>query len=214
MSTETIPTARVLSAADLVKRFGHVSSDRICLDPQPGLASESDVLALHEREKRLFELVDGVLVEKTTGFQEGFIAAELIRILGNAGVHLLGAVVGADGMMRLAPGLVRIPDVSFISWSKFPNGRVPADPLPNLVPNLAVEVLSRGNTEREMQRKLHDYFRVGVELVWYIDLGARTIEVFTSPDQSTVLREEQILDGGTVLKGFSMPLRELFAQLD
>ncbi len=34
--------------------------------------------------------------------------------------HRLGIVLGADGMLRLAPGLVRIPNLSFISWDRLP----------------------------------------------------------------------------------------------
>jgi Uma2 family endonuclease len=125
----------------------------------------------------------------------------------------LGVVAGEGGMMRLAPGLVRIPDVSFISWDKLPARRVPLDQLPDLVPDLAVEVLSESNTAEEMQRKLKDYFDAGVQLVWHIDPRARTVEVFTGPGQPTVLREGQNLDGGSVLPRFSLPVHDLFAAL-
>ena len=54
----------------------------------------------------------------------------------------LGLVTGADSMLRLAPGLVRIPDLAFISWQRLPERRVPTDPIPGLVPDLVVEVLS------------------------------------------------------------------------
>jgi Uma2 family endonuclease len=95
----------------------------IRLSPRPGYATENDVIALHDRENRLFELVDGVLVEKAMGFYEARLAAFLIEILGSfARRRDLGVVVGPDGMMRLAPGLVRMPDVSFISWPRLPEG--------------------------------------------------------------------------------------------
>ena len=81
-----------------------------------------------------------------------------------------------------------------------------------MVPDLAVEVLSVGNTPAEMKRKRKEYFFSGVRLVWLVDPAARTIEVFTSPDQHLTLREEQALDGGDVLPGFSVPVREIFAR--
>jgi len=65
-----------------------------------------------------------------------------------------------------------------------------------------------------MARKRQDYFAAGVYLVWQVDPRTRTIEVFTAPDQSTVLHEAQALDGGTVLPGFTLPLQALFAELD
>ena len=126
----------------------------------------------------------------------------------------LGLVSGADGMMRLFPGLVRIPDVAFASWDRFPGRKVPTVPIPDLVPDLAVEVLSAGNTEAEMAKKLLEYFTAGVRLVWLVDPEARTVAVHTSPGQFTVLNENQTLDGGVVLPGFSLALRDLFAELD
>jgi Uma2 family endonuclease len=111
-------------------------------------------------------------------------------------------------------GLVLIPDAAFISWSRLPNRRVPTEPLPDVAPDLAVAVLRAGNTAREMARKRQEYFAAGVQVVWEVNPNTRTVEVFTAPDQSTVLHETHILDGGTVLPGFTLPLQELFAELD
>jgi Uma2 family endonuclease len=126
----------------------------------------------------------------------------------------LGLVTGADGMLRLFPGLVRIPDVAFAAWDRIPGRCVPASPIPDLVPNLAVEVLSESNTEPEMQRKVGEYFRSGVELVWLIDPAERTARVFRSPTDITELSAAGTLDGGAVLPGCSLPLTQLFAELD
>src|SRR5262245_35689449 len=99
--------------ADLLKHLGSISPERVRMFPSPGPAVESDVTAIHDHEDRLCELIDGVLVEKIMGHQEGFLAARLIRFLGPyVDEHDLGAVNGADGTVRLMPGLVRIPDVS------------------------------------------------------------------------------------------------------
>jgi Uma2 family endonuclease len=117
-------------------------------------------------------------------------------------------------MVRLASGLVRIPDVAFVSWDRLPGRRVPVEPIPGLAPDLVVEVLSESNTEGEMARKRREYFTAGVRIVWLIDPEGRTVEVFVSEDQSTVLDEGQTLDGGNVLPGFTLLLGELFAELD
>ncbi len=61
-----------------------------------------------------------------------------------------------------------------------------------------------------MERKLHEYFDAGTQLVWYFDHRKRTVKVYTSPDQFTLLDESQTLDGGDVLPGLVIPLRELF----
>ncbi len=81
-------------------------------------------------------------------------------------------------MARLAPGLVRIPDVSVVLWDQLPSRRVPRIPMLNVAPAMAVEVLSPSNTRQEMERKLRDYFGAGVQLVWYVDPVPRQVRIF------------------------------------
>src|SRR5262249_16194004 len=150
-----------------------------------GKATERDVIEIQTHEDRLYELVDGVLVEKVVGSPEAYLAYQLTLLLGGFVEQAdLGIIVGADGTMRLMRGLVRIPDISFVSWSQLPNREVPSEAIPDLAPALAVEVLSKGNTRGEMARKLKDYFLAGVRLVWYLDPRKRLIQVYTAPDQS------------------------------
>jgi Uma2 family endonuclease len=202
------------TVADLLSRFGPILHSRIRQAPAPGSATEADVIAIHDREDRLYELVDGVLVEKAMGVQESYLAVVLAGLLADyAGRHNLGFVLGADGMARLAPGLVRIPDVSFIAWRHFPDRRVPRAPILGLAPDLAVEVLSPGNTAQEMDRKLRDYFASGVQRVWYVAPVSRTVEIFATVDQVVLLHEDQRLTAEPVLPGFALPLRDLFAHL-
>jgi hypothetical protein len=68
--------------ADLLDYLGGIAPERVRLHPAPGTATEDDVLSVHDREGRLCELVDGVLVEKAMGFRESLLAATLIIILG------------------------------------------------------------------------------------------------------------------------------------
>ncbi len=208
-------TAPALTVADLAARFGPMPLSRFRFSPFPGTATEEDVVRLQERERRLYELVDGILVEKAMSYAESMLAGFLIHMIHIwLDQHRLGVVAGEGGMMRLAPGLVRIPDVSFVRWEQFPNRKVTLEPVPDLHPDLAIEVLSLSNTAEEMERKLHDFFTSGAKLVWYVDPRGRTVTVYTAPDQSTVLREDQTLDGGAVLPGFTLPLRQLFAELE
>ena len=116
-------------------------------------------------------------------------------------------------MMRLFPGLVRIPDVAFVSRARLPAG-VPTDPIPNLVPDLAVEMLSESNTPAEMARKRAEYFEAGVRLLWEIDAVAAFVAVYTAPDRPQRLTRADTLDGGQVVPGFALVLDELFAELE
>lgn len=202
-----------LTLADLHERFGPMPAGRIRTVPAPGTATEDDVVRIEISEDRLCELVDGVLVEKTVGYYESYLAAQLIKFLGNyVDEHGGGIVSGEAGMLRLFPGLIRIPDVAFVSWERLPDDGLSDEPVPDLVPDLAVEVLSENNTDKEMSRKLSDYFKAGVRLVWYVDPRRRSVEVFTSRTSSVTLSEDDTLTGGDVLRGFSLPLRDFFAK--
>jgi Uma2 family endonuclease len=213
--TTTTPAADRWTVADLLERLGQVPPERVRLRPAPGTATEQDVLDVEAREDRLCELVDGVLVEKAMGLYESVVAVVLIGILEEfLKRNDLGIVVGEAGMMRLAAGLVRIPDVAFISWDCLPGRKVPRRPIPDLAPDLAVEVLSESNTAKEMACKLREYFRAGARLVWYADPVARTVRVHTSPRRSALLGEADTLDGGDVLPGFALPVRDWFARAD
>ena len=123
----------------------------------------------------------------------------------------LGLVAGEGGTIQLDINLVRIPDVSFISLDRLPGGEIPDEPIPLLVPDLAVEVISRSNTRKEMDDKLQEYFEKGVRLVWYVRPRTRVVDVYTAPDRFTRLTASMRLDGGDVLPGFSVQVGELFA---
>jgi Uma2 family endonuclease len=201
--------------ADLQKRLGDIPPDRIRMDPPPGTATTDDVTRIQAKDGVLCELVDGVLVEKTMGLRESILAMWIGRLLGDfVDLHKLGHVSGEAGTMKLMPGLVRIPDVAFISWDRVPGDDLPEDPIPDLVPNLAVEVLSASNTRGEMRLKRADYFSAGVEVVWEVDAKTRTVTVWTSETESTKLKGKATLDGGDVLPGLKLPLARVFAGLD
>jgi len=215
MATASVPQARIKTLADLLDRLGGVPLDRIRFHPPPGTATVQDVIAIADHEDKLCELVEGVLVEKVMAYRESGLAAFVVTLLNTFVIpRNLGIVTPADGTFELMPDLVRIPDAAFTNWDRFPGRRYPAARIPQLAPNLAVEVLSPSNTPREMARKRQDYFAAGVELVWEIDPEKRTVMVYTSPAQCATLGVADTLDGGTVLSGFSLPVQQLFAELD
>lgn len=203
------------TVADMLARLG-VPPERVRLRPLPGTATEQDLQDAIDEGRGLFELVDGTLVEKAVGYKSSFLTVALLAAL-RAFVRSqkLGRVSGPDGVLRLDAGLFRAPDVSFVSWKRFPDrGRMPKEAFPNLIPDLAVEVLSPSNTRAEMKRKREEYFRNGVRLVWIVDPETRTVEVYAPRRKTVVLTEADTLDGGKVLPGFTLSLAELFAELD
>jgi hypothetical protein len=69
--------AQELTLADVLQQLGGISPRRVRFRPAPGTATEDDVVKIRDRERRLFELVDGVLVEKVMGYWESVLAIEL-----------------------------------------------------------------------------------------------------------------------------------------
>jgi Uma2 family endonuclease len=126
----------------------------------------------------------------------------------------LGVVTGASGAREVMPDRIRVPEVAFTSWDRMPGRRRPAERIPRLVPDLAIEVLRRSNTPGEMAAKRHDYFTAGVVRVWEVNPETRTVAVFTAPDTFVTLGAGDVLVGEPVLPGFALPVADLFAELD
>lgn len=201
-----------LTLAELIHRLGDVPLDRIRMDPPPGTATMQDVIRLCDGDdKHLCELVDGVLVEKTMGYEEARLAFLLGIHLGKyLDEHDLGIATGPDGPHEVLPDNVRFPDVAFIAYENIPDDADPHTSVPDWVPTLAVEIISKGNRKGEMTRKLHDYFDAGVKLVWYVDPRKRTVQVYHSPTTFKTLTDADELDGESVLPGFRLSIRDWF----
>jgi Uma2 family endonuclease len=207
--TATVATVETL--AELLERVSEVPPARIRMHPYPGTATERDVIEAEAKIGRLCELVDGVLVEKPMGYYESSLAGILIFELHlYLRQHDLGIVLGEAGMVHTAPEQVRMPDVSFLSWDHFPNRIMPPGSILNIVPDLAVEILSPTNTLQEMERKRREYFAGGTRLVWELDPIARRVRVYTAVDHFTDVSEDGTLEGGTVLPDFKLPVRAWF----
>lgn len=200
------------TVADLSRRFGAMPVWRFCFDPPPGAATEDDVERFDVHHDLHYELIDGVLVRKPMSSFESLLSMRLVTIL-NLFVlpRKLGWILGEAGMLRLWPGRIRIPDVSYISRAQTVDGNYPRNqPIADLFPDLAVEVLSPSNTAEEMEEKLSDYFQSGTRLVWIIDPATKTAEAWTAVDQQTAIPADGLLTGEPVLPGLSIPLAKVF----
>jgi Uma2 family endonuclease len=206
---------RVWTVADMQEQLGDIPTNRILAVPPLGTATVNDVEKIRNATGRICELVDGTLVEKAVGYYESNLAGVLIHLIRQfLDSNNLGMVLAPDGTLEILSETVRAADVSFIRWERFPGGKLPEEPIPNLVPNLAVEVLSKSNTPAEMKRKRREYFEAGVELVWLIDPPTRTANFYTAPEEPSFVDSNGTLDGGDVLPGFRLSLAELFARAE
>lgn len=209
-----VANGRYANAAEWWEGLGRIPLERVVMSPWPGTATEHDLLVFAERDKRLCELIDGTLVEKPMGRYESLIACYLITALNTFVLpRKLGFVTGEAGMNRMVTGNVRMPDVTFVSVDDLPNREFPKTPVPSLKPTIAAEVLSVSNTRTEIAQKLKEYFQSGTRLAWVIDLETQTVAIYDkTPDTpSRVLVNTEVLDGGTVLPGFQIPVADLFA---
>lgn len=206
------PLSANWSLADLQHFLGDIPARRIRLFPYPGTATEEDALRILERQGLNCELVDGILVEKDMASFESLLGGLLLHWISTfLETHPLGIVLPGDGPLWILPTRMRKPDVSFIRWERFPNRCVPAqDAVFSVAPDLAVEILSEGNTTKEMELKRDEYLEAGVQVIWYIEPRKRTATVYAADASTETFGEDGVLSGGDVLPGFELRLREFF----
>jgi Uma2 family endonuclease len=169
------------------------------------------------RDDELYEVVDGERIGKPLmSAYAGKVGSRLIRKLGEfADANKLGETVG-EVLFRLPlkedAHRDRRPDVAYVSFARWPLDRsMPArDNAWDVVPDLAVEVISPYNLAGESLQKVREYFQAGVTLVWVVYPEERQVYVYESRTQIRVLSVDDTLDGGPVLPGFQLPLNRLF----
>ena len=201
------------TVAEIQERLGPVPAWRVRSWPRPGTATFADAIACAERGE-LCELIDGILLEKTVGHWESVLGGRMFaRMKERCDAGNLGVCAPGDGQIELPEGQTRLPDAAFTDWSRMPEGYRPEVAVPDLPPTIACEVISRGNTREEMDRKLQEYFDAGAKLVWYVRPRTRTVAVHSSPQDFTTLTADagDVLTADGVLPGFAYPLAELFA---
>lgn len=161
-----------------------------------------------------YELVRGELRKMPpAGYQHGKIAVRLTTPLDqHASAHRLGVVCAAETGFRLgsSPDTVRAPDVAFIRRERVEavgdvKGYWPG------APDLVAEVVSPGDRYTEVQDKVLDWLSAGTRMVLVVEPATRVITVYRSLTDITVLGEADVLNGGDVVPGWRLPVREVFA---
>ena len=159
------------------------------------------------------ELVRGELrMTPPAGGPHGGVGANLIGMLWSYVRTLnLGRVFGDATGYELVqlPHTVRVPDASFVRAARLPDTGIEPGLL-RFAPDLAIEVLSPSETASELEEKLHDYLSSGTALIWIVDPAPRTVMIVGADAPVRWLREEDTLDGGAVIPGFSCKVAEIF----
>lgn len=168
-------------------------------------------------DEPLYEVVNGERVEVPhMGAVAGSVASMLAFYLNLIAVLQRLGIAVTETLFELRSGRPqRRPDLAYVAFDRWPYAAAPAeDPAAfAVVPNIAAEVVSPTTSAAEIEAKVDEYFRAGVQLVWVIFPVPRRIHAYDSPSQARILRETDDLDGGAVLPGFRLRLADLFAAL-
>jgi Uma2 family endonuclease len=156
---------------------------------------------------REFELIGGEIYEVVANSYSSRVAmliGAMITVFVNQ--HKLGRVTGADGGYMVEDERY-IPDVGFISYARQPEEPHTAyNPLP---PDLAVEVISPTDDTAKIRIKIANYTHAGTT-VWLIDPEKQTVEIYAPDAPAVILDHTGTLSGGTILPGFSLPIKDIF----
>lgn len=163
---------------------------------------------------RRYALAKGVLIEMSPNFiGHSTLAMWLVHLLLIfVEPRDLGDVTGPDGGYKLFanPDTVRAPDVAFIAKAR----RQQQDGYYLGAPDLAVEIMADSNTVNDMRDQIIEYFQAGTRLVWIIHPKSKTVDVYhKSITDIHIVDVDGVLEGGDVLPGFTLAVRELFKKL-
>jgi Uma2 family endonuclease len=165
-------------------------------------------------EDVLYEVVDNQVVELAPlGAYEVWIATVLVaRLATFVTQHQLGRAVQEMLFdLAVATGRKRRPDVAFVSSSRWPlTRRIPRVEAWEVVPNLAIEVVSRSDSVDYIVDKVAEYFHAGVEGVWVVFPSQEQVYIYDSPTSVRILTRTDDLTGDPILPNFRLPLVELF----
>lgn len=166
-------------------------------------------------DEPLYEIIDGQRVEipHMSAFASILASRLLFELQSFAKTHALGqAVVETLFHLPVPVDRNRRPDLAFVSFERWPMDR--PEPLEDnawdVVPDLAVEVVSPNDDAEQFQEKIDEYFQAGVRLVWVIYPKLRRCHVYDSHSLIRIVNVLDTLEGGDVLPGFRLPLADLF----
>jgi len=147
------------------------------------------------------------------GSRHGMIALRVGNILSDfVESRGLGVILGAETGFRISsnPDTVLAPDAAFVRAKRIGES-LPDSYFPG-APDLAVEVLSPNDRAGEVFAKVHDWLVAGCEAVWIVDPKTQTVTVYGADRRATILSSADVLPGGDLLPGFSVPVARIFAR--
>jgi Uma2 family endonuclease len=166
------------------------------------------------REEPLYEIVNGVKVElPSTGAFASWVTLQFAFLLQTfVGQRALGTIVMETLFILDAVRDTRCrPDIAFVSAQKWSPDRPPPETGDwEVIPDVAVEVVSPNDLAKDVLSKMREYFRLGVQQVWIVYPLDQELYVYDSPTTPRVFSATDELDGGTLLPGLHLPVASFF----
>lgn len=161
-----------------------------------------------ENDIESYEYVKGELVPMPpTSMEHGEISISVIRHLdSHVHIHRLGRLYTAETAFRIRDRVLK-PDVAFVSADRLPENRRKGSPIP---PDLAIEIVSPTDKQYNVTEKALAYLKAGTCLVWVIEPVTKTVMIYRSETNFTLLTCEDTLTGEDVVEEFACPVAQLF----
>jgi Uma2 family endonuclease len=174
-----------------------------------GSATLQDLLNT-PKDGNKYELVDGEILVSPAGMRHSAVACNVASLIWEfLQKNPIGAVYSSDVGIALPNGNVRSPDVTYVSTTKLPEGRSP-ETFGEVIPDLAVEVLSPSDSLKELGRKIGEFLENGVPIVWLVDPGRQTVTIYRSLSETQQLTSKDTITAEPVLPGFSVSISRFF----
>ena len=178
--------------------------------------TDDELLSLPEDGNK-YEVMNGELIVSPAGIEHEEIGVRLIVALASfVREHKLGIVCGSSAgyWMKSKPKNFLSPDVSFIAKERLGGAKRAPRKFFDGAPDLVVEVLSPRDTIELLHEKIVEYFNSGARLIWVINPDEQIVLVYHTPTPDQLLRADDTLDGEQVIPGFTLPVSELFEELE
>ena len=162
------------------------------------------------KDGRVYELVDGEILVSPAGMRHSEVAGKIFAVIASfLEKHPIGKLYTENVGISLPNGNVRSPDVTFVRNEKLPDGKSP-EGFGELVPDLAVEVLSPKDSFKEVGRKIGEFLECGVPLVWLVDPKRETVTAYRSLSETQRYSDGETITAEPVLPGFSSNVSKFF----
>ncbi|MCY3740847.1 MAG: Uma2 family endonuclease [Candidatus Poribacteria bacterium] len=161
---------------------------------------ENDLEGYEYIKGELVPMAAAAIVHGEIGSNVHFLLASHVR------ENKLGRLYIAETTFQLGDRVVK-PDIGFVSTERLSDDKLKGF---SGAPDLAIEIMSPTDKHYDATEKALAYLKARTRLVWVIEPVAKTVMVYRSPTNISLLTCDDILTGEDVVEGFTCPVAQLF----